>query len=272
MPVDPPRPEYITQPLHTLRLLVCRREEQRDIGLGGLTAHFGRLLVTVQVHGYSKCHRRTFEAFERVELHGIPPMEHVTTACWLLLGCPPSYPPPIVHRSCSCSSLLTCTLLLSSALFTLFRELTGPQLVPEGSPAGGSSTEGRALAPPLDFVSGLHAANHAMLVACCLLLDCDTSDVCCEHQSSDRLLLYDSAAGGTGLARQAFDRVESLIETAVELLEACGCTNGCPSCVFTSVAGCYNDGVCKRSGLALLKGIKTRTTAADLDHGAVVAV
>ena len=56
-------------------------------------------------------------------------------------------------------------------------------------------------------------------MACCLLLDCDPADICCEHESKElRLLLYDAAVGGTGLAAQAFRRVEELVQAAVELL------------------------------------------------------
>ena len=98
--------------------------------------------------------------------------------------------------------------------------------------------------------------NHALAAACCIALECDPADVRCDHGTLERrLLLYDAAPGGSGLARQAYERLEGLLRVAAGLLADCGCTNGCPGCVFTSEAGCHNGSVCKRSGLALLQAV-----------------
>jgi DEAD/DEAH box helicase domain-containing protein len=43
--------------------------------------------------------------------------------------------------------------------------------------------------------------------------------------------LYDSHAGGIGLAERVFDVLSQLLSRALETLEACGCQWGCPSCV-----------------------------------------
>jgi len=43
--------------------------------------------------------------------------------------------------------------------------------------------------------------------------------------------LYDSHAGGIGLAERVFDVLPQLLARALETLEACGCQWGCPSCV-----------------------------------------
>lgn len=48
------------------------------------------------------------------------------------------------------------------------------------------------------------------------------------------------------------------METAVGLLTECICTNGCPACVLTCETGCFNDRVCKRSGLVLLAALQQR--------------
>ena len=169
----------------------------------------------MQVHSYAKCHRRTFESFDSVPLHGLPPVESITTALWLRLG--------------DAISLL----------------------LDPGDTCLHPTTK-----LDLQLSSGLHGANHALKIACCLLLDCDPADICCEHESKElRLLIYDAAVGGTGLAWQAFCRIELLIATAVGLLEECICTNGCPSCIFTAEAGCYDDAICKRSALSILRNL-----------------
>ena len=169
-PVDPPRPNYITQPMHSLTLAVCKREYRRKFS-GGVELLYGRLLVSVQVSAYVKCNRRTFEEFEKIPLHGIPAMEAVTSGVWLRLG-------------------------------DLPMELEQQRRQP-GAFAGGFE---------FDFACGLHAANHALRVAANVLLDCDTADICCEHESNElRVLLYDGAAGGTGLAWEAYGRLEDLV-------------------------------------------------------------
>jgi ATP-dependent helicase YprA (DUF1998 family) len=216
-PVDPPRPTYITQPMHSLTLAVCKREQRRRFGRG-VELLYGRLLVSVQVSAYVKCHRRTFEAFEKVPLHGLPPMEAVTSGMWLRLGD-----------------------------------------LPEELEEQRREAAGTAGAINFDFACGLHAANHALRVAANVLLDCDAADLCCEHESNElRILLYDGAAGGTGLSWEAYQRVTELVDTAVLLLTECECTNGCPACVLTCETGCYNDSVCKRSGLLLLAALQLR--------------
>ena len=84
----------------------------------------------------------------------------------------------------------------------------------------------------------------------------------CAHVSQEskelRLLIYDAAVGGTGLAWQAYQRVQELLAAAVELLLECPCTNGCPSCVYTSESGCYNEAVCKRSAAVVLSDLAER--------------
>jgi DEAD/DEAH box helicase domain-containing protein len=48
---------------------------------------------------------------------------------------------------------------------------------------------------------------------------------------SPTIYLYDSHAGGIGLAERLFDVLSALLERARETLEACPCSWGCPSCV-----------------------------------------
>jgi hypothetical protein len=104
----------------------------------------------------------TAEAFDSVPLHGLPPMEHKTTACWLQFSADAT------------------------------RALLG-----DGGSSSCATTSGGGQIP-LDLGSGLHGANHALKVACCVLLECNAADVCCEHAGRElRLLLYDTAPGGT---------------------------------------------------------------------------
>ena len=220
-PLDPPRPKYITQPIFKMTLSVCRRESRRRFGRG-VELLYGRLLVSVQVTAYTKCHRRTLEAFEQIPLHGIPPMEAVTSGLWLRLG-------------------------------DLREELE--QQARESASSSGADR--------FDFACGLHAANHALRVAANVVLDCDGADLNCEHESNElRILLYDTAAGGTGLSWEAYRRLAEIVDTSVQLLTECECSNGCPSCVLLSEFGCYNGDICKRSGLVLMAALQLRLAEA----------
>jgi DEAD/DEAH box helicase domain-containing protein len=51
------------------------------------------------------------------------------------------------------------------------------------------------------------------------------------EQFRPTIYLYDSHAGGIGLAERLFDVLPSLLGRALETIEACPCTAGCPSCV-----------------------------------------
>src|SRR5207302_6393112 len=69
-----------------------------------------------------------------------------------------------------------------------------------------------------------------------------------------RVVVYDFADGGTGLAEKAFQLLEDLLGRAAALLRECPCSAGCPSCVH--LAGCPqgNNDLDKLAGLALLEG------------------
>jgi len=45
------------------------------------------------------------------------------------------------------------------------------------------------------------------------------------------IFLYDTVAGGIGLASRMFDEREELLRRARYLIESCECTEGCPGCI-----------------------------------------
>lgn len=45
------------------------------------------------------------------------------------------------------------------------------------------------------------------------------------------IYLYDSIPGGVGLSDRVFEMEHELLSTAREMLNACPCSDGCPSCV-----------------------------------------
>ena len=68
-----------------------------------------------------------------------------------------------------------------------------------------------------------------------LLVMCDGSDigsvVDLANHGAPSLFIYDKYPGGLGFAHRCFQRIEELFSAAREVIAACQCENGCPSCV-----------------------------------------
>lgn len=88
-------------------------------------------------------------------------------------------------------------------------------------------------------MGGIHAVEHAALSLFPLFALCDRHDVAgityMRHPQLERpaVFFYDSHAGGVGITASLFDRVESLLETTLELIADCPCEAGCPGCVHS---------------------------------------
>ncbi|KAK9090845.1 hypothetical protein Sjap_024022 [Stephania japonica] len=116
----------------------------------------------------------------------------------------------------------------------------------------------------LSFRAGLHAASHAVLQVVPLFIQCNSSDLASEcanpHDKRyfpERILLYDRHPGGSGISAQAQPIFGDLLNTALELLEACCCNKetGCPNCIQILSCGEYNEVLEKRTAIMILKGV-----------------
>ncbi|HBE76260.1 MAG TPA: ATP-dependent helicase [Firmicutes bacterium] len=67
------------------------------------------------------------------------------------------------------------------------------------------------------------------------LVMCDTGDIGSMvdqmNNGAPSLFIYDKYPGGIGFAQRSFDKAEQLFTAAQELIAACTCEEGCPSCV-----------------------------------------
>lgn len=95
---------------------------------------------------------------------------------------------------------------------------------------------------PLDRLSadavltGLLGASRAIHAAACLLCMCDPRDLGTHVDARGEggwptLYLFDATPGGVGFAEACFERFSELVRSATELVSACSCGIGCPSCV-----------------------------------------
>ncbi len=79
--------------------------------------------------------------------------------------------------------------------------------------------------------SGLAGLANALRTVAALLLMCDPHDLGVAFSEEPNLYLYDSYPGGVGLSAPLYRMAERLLRQTAELLAACECEAGCPSCV-----------------------------------------
>jgi DEAD/DEAH box helicase domain-containing protein len=113
---------------------------------------------------------------------------------------------------------------------------------------------------PMDALLGsLHATEHAQIAVLPLIAMCDRWDIgglstnFHPQTGGPTIFLYDGHPGGIGIARTAFMRFEELCEDARRLIEGCGCSKGCPSCVQSPKCGNLNEPLSKAGALRLLE-------------------
>ncbi|WP_205747637.1 DEAD/DEAH box helicase [Desulforhopalus sp. IMCC35007] len=116
------------------------------------------------------------------------------------------------------------------------------------------------------FMGAIHALEHAMIALFPLLVLCDRNDIggisCPLHEQTEEatVFIYDGYPGGVGLAREAYNKIDILIQQTQTTVEACTCDNGCPSCVHSPKCGSGNRPIDKKACLILLSRILAVTS------------
>ena len=111
----------------------------------------------------------------------------------------------------------------------------------------------------LDFHGGLHACEHAVIGILPLFALCDRNDIggvsTAFHPDTGQaqIFIYDAHPGGIGIAEKGFESTEKLWQAALKAVEACPCTDGCPSCVQSPKCGNNNQPLDKEAAIVLLK-------------------
>ncbi|BDH79552.1 MAG TPA: DEAD/DEAH box helicase [Methanothermobacter sp.] len=117
------------------------------------------------------------------------------------------------------------------------------------------------------FGGGLHGCEHAIISLFPLHVLCDRMDIgglsTAHHPDTGKatIFVYDAFEGGIGLAEKAFALFEDLIASTFELVDSCGCFDGCPSCIYSPRCGNDNKPLHKgatRSILAYLKKVTSK--------------
>ena len=122
---------------------------------------------------------------------------------------------------------------------------------------------------PLDVLAGAgfagrdlpgcaHAAEHAAIGLLPLFATCDRWDIggvsTALHADTGTLtvFVYDGHPGGAGFAERGYHAAREWLTATREAIDACGCEDGCPSCVQSPKCGNQNNPLDKQGAVALL--------------------
>ena len=114
----------------------------------------------------------------------------------------------------------------------------------------------------LHFMGGIHAIEHAAIGIFPLLVMADRNDLggisttFHPQAGSAAVFIYDGVPGGAGLSRQAFGRAQQLLTNTYDVIDACRCEYGCPSCVHSPKCGSGNRPIDKAAARFILERLK----------------
>lgn len=122
----------------------------------------------------------------------------------------------------------------------------------------------------LHFMGAIHALEHVMISLFPLLVLCDRNDIggisCPWHPQTigAAVFVYDGHAGGVGLSREAYQKIDELLIEAEKTIQLCPCENGCPSCVHSPKCGSGNRPIDKLACLELLRRMRSGVSVAEM--------
>ena len=110
----------------------------------------------------------------------------------------------------------------------------------------------------MDFLGGIHAVEHAAIGILPLFAMCDRWDIgglsTPRHPDTDaaQIFIYDGFPGGVGIAEKGFGLLAELWRATLDVITACACSGGCPSCVQSPKCGNFNQPLDKAAGRVIL--------------------
>ena len=117
---------------------------------------------------------------------------------------------------------------------------------------------------PAALSGTLHAAEHAAIGILPLFAICDRWDVgglstpAHPDTGCPTVIIHEGYPGGVGIAGLGFDAGPRHLAATLGVVDRCGCTGGCPSCVQSPKCGNWNEPLDKNGAARLLRTILHR--------------
>ena len=127
---------------------------------------------------------------------------------------------------------------------------------------------------PDEVAGAAHAAEHAAIGLLPLFAMCDRWDIgglsTPWHPDTGHatIFIYDGYPGGAGIAERGYRSDDAHLRATRDAVAACGCTDGCPSCVQSPKCGNGNEPLDKHAAVRLLDAVleqraRSRPSAAN---------
>lgn len=120
------------------------------------------------------------------------------------------------------------------------------------------------------FMGAIHAFEHIAIGLMPLAVMADRNDIggisipFYPALNSPAVFIYDGCAGGAGLCREAFTKLDILLKAVLTRLNDCSCELGCPSCVISPKCGSGNRPIDKDGAKLLLTTLINSSVQPDL--------
>ena len=285
--LKPVEADYYTEPRSQTTVQLVEKMDE-GIVTGGTRAH-GELIVTTQVTGFRKVKMYTHETLGLGEV-SLPPSELMTTGYWLALSddtvrelqdlglwtnAPNDYGPhwQLIRaqvRERDEYRCQACGLLEADREHDVHHKQPFRTFAKEGI-AGPVHERANQLSNLITLCptchhrvetavrvrSGLSGLAFALGNLAPLFLMCDTRDLgvhsdpeAAVSEGKPAVVIYDQAPAGLGFSQRLYEIHDELMKRAYELVSACACSDGCPSCTGP---GGENGAGGKPETLAILK-------------------
>ncbi len=107
-------------------------------------------------------------------------------------------------------------------------------------------------------IEAFHAIEHAVISTSRITVGAGLADLGGISYPSGDIVVYDAVIGGTGLSKLLYEKLESTLRIAYEILNECKCEDGCPRCVYSPYCGNNNKIISRRKAVYVLKNILAR--------------
>ncbi len=122
----------------------------------------------------------------------------------------------------------------------------------------------------LHFMGGIHGLEHLFIGVMPHLVLVDRNDIggisipMHPQISSPAVFVYDGVAGGIGISREVFSRIEDLFDLSYKVISQCECELGCFRCIYSPRCGSGNRPLDKSCSLFLLSSLWKKE--GDIEH------